>query len=445
MSALDALIEDAAVRLELGYRARTVVQVLVAWIASHPLGLDGLEQQFEQAGLGDHFQAWRRNERPLRPIIASELERAIGTHAITALARKAMLPPGMLRVLACELLPGLIAVVSPPAGSPRAAARVLRAPAQRHRIRGAAASQAMHGLALRSMLWLLVALVLVGVTSWVFLKMRTPLWVPAEVTHQSEPRLSLHNRGDRLEARGLLPGEADRRKLWTALIAVHGKPNVTGDIGLDRSAHTPRWLDRLVTRLPLLTGDGLQLAFEGDRLQVDTTGMDPEQRLAVSRLLRQDFADLQITGLWGPGLAALAQLPPGADPGALVAALNQTTLTFKPGSAELRGDSADTLAAVATALREASPGTRLEVGAHTDSRGQPDANRALSLQRAQTVVQALQTQGVPGHLLSAAGHGQDHPIADNRSEDGRARNRRIVYRIIANADPRAPQARDTPG
>ena len=60
MSALDRFIDDAAARLELGYRARSVVNVLSGWIASHPLGLDGLAQQFEQAGLGAQFRSWQR-------------------------------------------------------------------------------------------------------------------------------------------------------------------------------------------------------------------------------------------------------------------------------------------------------------------------------------------------------------------------------------------------
>jgi len=60
MSAYDRFIAAATTRLDLGHRTRWVVDVLVGWIASHPLGMDGLQQQFEQAGLGARFQSWQR-------------------------------------------------------------------------------------------------------------------------------------------------------------------------------------------------------------------------------------------------------------------------------------------------------------------------------------------------------------------------------------------------
>ena len=95
----------------------------------------------------------------------------------------------------------------------------------------------------------------------------------------------------------------------------------------------------------------------------------------------------------GPGLAALAQLSPDAAPAQRVAALNQTTLKFHAGSSELTGDSRQTLEAAANALRDTPAGTRVEIGAHTDSRGQAEANLHLSQQRAEAVSQGLQALG----------------------------------------------------
>ncbi len=429
MSAFERFIDDAAVRLELGYRARSVVNVLSGWIASHPLGLDGLAQQFEQAGLGAQFRSWQRPAEPSRPVLASELERAIGPHALVTMARRTGFPPGTFRVIACELLPGLVALAGA-AGPVRVAA--LR-PAGQRRPHGlpVASARTVHGLALRGMLWVLAGVALIGFTTWLHLNIRGPHWVAPVITEQRDARLSLHQYGDRIVVQGRLPSEAARRQAWNALTALHGRDNVRGGIALDPATRHPRWLDRLTARVAQLEGDGLLLDFNGDTLRVDTSAMDAAQRLEVSRLLRRHFADLQTTGLWGPGLAALAALPVQAEATKVVEALNQTTLKFRPGTALLTGDSADTVDAVAAALALLPAGTRIAVDAHTDSNGGADANLLLSQQRAATVVQSLQERGVPASMLVATGHGQQYPVADNRDDAGRARNRRITYAVRA--------------
>lgn len=439
MSALDRFIDDAAARLELGYRARSVVNVLSGWIASHPLGLDGLAQQFEQAGLGAQFRSWQRPGEPSRPLLASELEHAIGTHALVTMARRTGFPPGTFRVIACELLPGLVALAS--------AARPVRAAAFRPtslpRPRGStpAPARTVQGLALRGMLWPLAGVALIAFSTWLLLKIRAPHWAPPVITEQRDARLSLHQYGNRILVQGRLPSEAARRQAWNALTALHGRDTVRGGIALDPATRPPRWLDRLTARIQQLEGDGLLLDFNGDTLRVDTSAMVAARRLEVSQLLRRHFADLQTTGLWGPGLAALAALPAQADAPTVVDALNQTTLKFRAGSSVLTGDSTDTVDAVAAALTLLPAGTRIDVAAHTDSNGRADANLLLSQQRAATVVQALQERGVPAAMLVATGHGHQYPIADNRDDAGRARNRRITYAVVAlDSDTRAAES-----
>jgi len=62
---------------------------------------------------------------------------------------------------------------------------------------------------------------------------------------------------------------------------------------------------------------------------------------------------------------------------------------------------------------------------HTDNVGQPAANKSLSEKRAQSVMAAIVAGGIDAKRLSAAGFGQERPVADNRSEEGRAKNRRV--------------------
>jgi outer membrane protein OmpA-like peptidoglycan-associated protein len=68
---------------------------------------------------------------------------------------------------------------------------------------------------------------------------------------------------------------------------------------------------------------------------------------------------------------------------------------------------------------------KLSVEGHTDNVGDAKSNLKLSDDRAKSVVAALTKAGIQGLRLSATGFGQDRPVADNRSEEGRAKNRRV--------------------
>jgi outer membrane protein OmpA-like peptidoglycan-associated protein len=99
-------------------------------------------------------------------------------------------------------------------------------------------------------------------------------------------------------------------------------------------------------------------------------------------------------------------------------------INFDTGKATIRPDSDRTLDDAAAALK-AAPNLKVEVGGHTDNVGTPQANEKLSGERAQAVMAALVKRGVAANRLTAKGYGQSAPIADNRIEDGRAKNRRV--------------------
>ncbi len=77
------------------------------------------------------------------------------------------------------------------------------------------------------------------------------------------------------------------------------------------------------------------------------------------------------------------------------------------------------------ALLQADPALRLSVEGHTDDTGSAERNRSLSQARAASVVAALSERGIDPGRLSAEGFGAERPVADNASEQGRARNRRV--------------------
>ena len=75
--------------------------------------------------------------------------------------------------------------------------------------------------------------------------------------------------------------------------------------------------------------------------------------------------------------------------------------------------------------------TTLDVLGHTDSVGSDDYNRELSYQRAYSVADYLQAQGIPAERLAPRGLGESQPLADNNTEYGRSQNRRVELYITA--------------
>jgi outer membrane protein OmpA-like peptidoglycan-associated protein len=89
------------------------------------------------------------------------------------------------------------------------------------------------------------------------------------------------------------------------------------------------------------------------------------------------------------------------------------------------------LNAVAGALAHHQEIFKVEVAGHTDDKGDHDHNVDLSKRRAAAVVVYLTSKGVEARRLSSEGYGPDKPIADNKSNAGRAKNRRVEFRIVS--------------
>lgn len=100
-------------------------------------------------------------------------------------------------------------------------------------------------------------------------------------------------------------------------------------------------------------------------------------------------------------------------------------ILFDTGKATLKPESATAISEVATLLKNTA-GLKLFVVGHTDTVGTIEANRKLSQERAETVVQELiRTHGIAAARLTSFGNGPFAPVASNDAEAGRARNRRV--------------------
>ena len=99
-------------------------------------------------------------------------------------------------------------------------------------------------------------------------------------------------------------------------------------------------------------------------------------------------------------------------------------VNFLTDSDQLTGQSLAILDVVAATLT-ANPDIRVQVAGHTDSQGEDVYNKDLSQRRAASVVNYLVGKGVASDNLQPAGYGEEQPVADNGSAEGRAENRRV--------------------
>ncbi|MBP6729997.1 MAG: OmpA family protein, partial [Microthrixaceae bacterium] len=102
---------------------------------------------------------------------------------------------------------------------------------------------------------------------------------------------------------------------------------------------------------------------------------------------------------------------------------------FDTGSAALNPQWEATVNEVAQLL--VGNTAKLQVAGHTDDVGDAAKNQALSEQRANTIRDALVARGVAADRLTTAGFGPTRPIADNATDEGRQRNRRIEFVVAA--------------
>ena len=169
-----------------------------------------------------------------------------------------------------------------------------------------------------------------------------------------------------------------------------------------------------------------RLPKEGDggetTLRVATGGKDVWVRVEPDIY----SAPAQSYKLWIVEVAALQQV---VSANKLLDELNRNGfialyVNFDTGKADLKADGTATVAEIVKALK-AAPQLKVSVEGHTDNVGQPAANKALSERRAAAVMAAIVAGGIDAKRLSSAGFGQEKPVADNRSEEGRAKNRRV--------------------
>jgi outer membrane protein OmpA-like peptidoglycan-associated protein len=119
-------------------------------------------------------------------------------------------------------------------------------------------------------------------------------------------------------------------------------------------------------------------------------------------------------------------------------------VNFETARDEIKSDSFGLLGQVAAVLAQHPEIARLAVDGHTDSRGAEKANITLSQRRALAVVRWLTEHGIDARRLEARGFGPRRPIADNTTDAGRAKNRRVEFLIKKRTELGAAGWKDGP-
>ena len=165
-----------------------------------------------------------------------------------------------------------------------------------------------------------------------------------------------------------------------------------------------------------------QISIDGNNVSVRGEVANEAQRQQIA----SDIAtSLNPTYVVNNGLRVRAA---EAEQGLLDAALDKRIIEFDVGQASITASGLAILDEMAAAMQKLR-GRKVEVIGHTDNTGLRASNVALSQARADAVRAYLATRGIGADMVLTSGQGPDRPVASNATADGRARNRRIEFRI----------------
>ncbi|WP_063547877.1 OmpA family protein [Burkholderia territorii] len=221
---------------------------------------------------------------------------------------------------------------------------------------------------------------------------------------------------------GKVPDEATKAAVLQKLRDTYGAANVVDQIEVGDVATPPNWS----ANVQKLLGAQLKQISKG-QLKINGTQIEMKGEVhneAQRQQLASDMANtLNPTYTIKNGLRVSA-----SEQGLLDQTLANRTIEFETGSATLTPQGKQILDQMAAALSKMQNRT-VDIIGHTDNSGNRTSNIALSQARADAVKGYLITKSIPPQQMTTTGVGPDQPIAPNDTAEGRARNRRIEFRV----------------
>jgi OOP family OmpA-OmpF porin len=221
---------------------------------------------------------------------------------------------------------------------------------------------------------------------------------------------------------GKVPDEATHSAVLAKLRETYGAGSVVDQIEVGSVSTPPNWS----ANVQKLLGPQLKQISKG-QLKIDGTQIDVKGEVS-NEALRQQLASDMATALNPTYTIRNGLRVSASEQGLLDSTLANRTIEFETGSATLAPEGRAILDQMASVLVK-MPGKTVEIIGHTDNSGSRASNIALSQARADAVKGYLVTKGVAPRSMETMGVGPDQPIASNETSDGRARNRRIEFRV----------------
>lgn len=241
--------------------------------------------------------------------------------------------------------------------------------------------------------------------------------VTAEATKPSED-------AGKVVASGSVPDEAARASILGKLREIYGSQNVVDRLEVGGVVPPPNWSDNMTK---IITAN-LKQVHKG-QLQVSGT------QIAIKGNVSNEAQRQQVVSHIATALNPTYSI----DNGLLVAGgegqnlldktLSNRVVEFESGAATLTPTGRAILDEMGAAIKQIGT-PKIQLIGHTDSQGNRQGNLALSLARANTVRNYLVEHGIPAESLTASGSGPDQPVASNDTVEGRAKNRRIEFKLL---------------
>jgi OOP family OmpA-OmpF porin len=234
---------------------------------------------------------------------------------------------------------------------------------------------------------------------------------------------SAHTQEAPVVVSGTVADEATKAALLDRLRIVYGSSRVVDQLSVGTVAAPANWNEyvaKLINPDLKLVSRG-QLKVEGSKVSLRGDVANEEQRQKIAGNIA---ASLNPTYTVNNGLRVAV-----SEQGVLDAALANRIIEFESGKATLTEAGMTVLDQMSAAMQKLK-GVKVEVIGHTDNAGSRAGNLSLSQARAEAVKAYIVGKGIAADTIAVSGEGPDRPVADNRTAEGKARNRRIEFKVM---------------
>ena len=476
MALMTDIVRETAENFGLGNKAGPLVAEAVKLMFNPKSGgLHGLFDRFDQAGLGDLPLSWRDSAVSIKPLDGKDLERVAGIGAISEAGKNLGMANARVKTAMAFVIPRLVRFFtsggSIPTMVPAAVQAFLDGDTAKLATPAGKPLKRVQEKRPHSFLWwsigvlsLLITAVFLGYQVWqnqskikqMVASPREPVAVQPPVPSVPEPdtgkpvaKLTIRNNDGQYEFSGVVVDAGMKAAITEQLLTFYGQSRLRGNLLIDPQAGVPGWLPKLDRVLPQLNIPGLDLQLEGNIVKLggwlsndDRESVLNSLKAALGPGFRLGYLGDEETELAQEShlqtLGALSALPPNCQGNDLATVLNHWLIRFPEGDSAFPEESRSIINRVVELARMLTPPVVFEIGGYTDNQGNNAANLKLSLDRANSVRNALTSAGMPENMLKAKGYGSQQPVASNETPYGRFKNRRIEFKVAQVCDEMSP-------